>query len=96
MRRLLPAAVLAAAVLLGASGCPSNEGPTVTTTKTPDRDRPIVENRTELKNMPGGEGKDHIRIRICTSGAHSGCDTYPPSKVKYCHPGDYWPECKND
>lgn len=95
MRRThVVALAVAVAVLLGGAKCGSNEGPTSRTTKKPTGDQAIVDSRTELKNMPGGEGRDHVLIRICVS--NGGCDTFSPPKVKYCYPGDNWPQCKSD
>lgn len=80
-------------------GACAPESPTSTTTKKPtSTNQEIVESRQEQINMPGGEGKKHILINIChkKKGSVHTCENHKPSKVKYCYPGDNWPQCKND
>lgn len=76
------------------TGCAAQE-PTTTTTKSAGPST-TVKSRTVLKNMPGGEGKENILIRICWHGKSKGCGSYPPSKVTKCKVDAAWSSCKED
>jgi hypothetical protein len=71
-----------ALVILGMCNGPDDVGPTKVT------------ERTTVYNVPGGVGRDHIRIKICVTGA-SICETYLPDNVKGCDVGDPWPGCQD-
>ena len=90
--------VIATAALFGLFllACGDTSGPSTTDTKPPNNQTTTVKSREVRKNLPGGEGKDHILIHICWHGKDEGCGNYKPSSVTRCAIGAAWSSCKDN